>query len=204
MEQVCRDLGFVESQQISCKYIGTVRDAFCELVKKHSHLQLQQLVDSAPPSSNSATRILESVPIYLRHIHDEASMRMRSYQQWDDVEGRMAQVTRVVRGRSSKVQNHAVAAQLGDVEVELFTELQALMNKRADTIGQALILVLENVLRTVASSANVNGCECIRVVHLITGDGIGTNKAAVRRVACKFCATRCCRRPSAERVTKTL
>ena len=76
--------------------------------------------------------------------------------------------------------------QCAGVELELFTELQPLKNKTADTIGHALILVAGQALDAMTSTGNFAGCARVRVVHLITGDGIGTNQAATRRVAQRF------------------
>ena len=70
--------------------------------------------------------------------------------------------------------------------MELLTELQPLLNKKADTIGYAMIQVIEKAIRTMIDLPAHEACTRVRVIHLCTGDGIGTNVAALRRVAHRF------------------
>ena len=114
-------------------------------------------------------------------------MRLRSYDSLgsDDNTFSLTERRQVI-GRSSKVQNHVLQVHSSGVQLELFTELQALGSKNSDTIGHALIVVAERVVEAMAAAGNAHGCSQVRMIHVVTGDGIGTNQAAVRRVAYRF------------------
>ena len=160
--------------------MSCVRDAFAEIVKKHSFDQVANIVAQAGPSGTTiGGGRVESKPVYLAHVQDEALMRLRS----TDPEVDIALATkRVARGRSSKIQNQVLRVQHGGLDVQVFTELQALLRKDADTIGLALIQTTEPVLKTIATASSAKGCEQVRVIHCMVGDGIKTNEAAMRRL----------------------
>jgi hypothetical protein len=190
LEQVAQEFGATEEKQISHTYIGAVKDCFCEIIKEQRYKQLTGIVQVTPPSMRQECGALkETMPFFLGHVHDEASMRMRSFGSAAlSEEGAHQDSTcrRVVRGRTSKVQNHVLTIQTGTQNLELYTELQPLQNKTADTIGHALIAVTSKALQYMMSANSQYGCTQVRVVHLLTGDGIATNQAAARRVAYRF------------------
>jgi hypothetical protein len=114
-------------------------------------------------------------------------MRLRSYDSLGSDDNSFSQIgRRQVIGRSSNVQNHVLQLHSSRVQLELFTELQALGSKNADAIGHALIVVAERAIEAMAAAGNVHDCSQVRIIHVVTGDGIGTNQAVVRRVAYRF------------------
>ena len=114
-------------------------------------------------------------------------MRLRSYDSLGSDDNSFSLTgRRQVIGRSSKVQNHVLQLHSSGVQLELFTELQALGSKNADTIGHALIVVAERAIEAMAAAGKAHDCSQVHIIHVVTGDGIGTNQAAVRRVAHRF------------------
>ena len=72
----------------------------------------------------------DSETLFLQHVHDEASMRLRSYD---------PQLPhRTVRGRSSKVQNNSMTVIFPADELKWPTELQPLGKKDGPTLTHAL------------------------------------------------------------------
>ena len=114
----------------------------------------------------------EGGAIFVRHIHDEALMKLRSYN--IQVPGR------IVRGKYSKVQNNVVEVFVGQRRQDFFTELQCLHRKDAPTIATAIISALESAI----GAFNLQGptSESRPLVHCLTGDGIYTNAKAARYV----------------------
>jgi hypothetical protein len=66
----CNDFGLTEARVISHDYVARVRDAFAEVIKRLN----KQLV-------SQAARVAPGLPLFMSHVHDEAAMRIRSYQQ---------------------------------------------------------------------------------------------------------------------------
>lgn len=166
----CGDFGVEPSNVISHTYVGHVKDCFCELVKQLSREELS-LAASAHPASTEQPAT--SKPFFLVHAHDEASMRVRS---WDHtVSGR------IVRGRSSKIQNQSVIVSFGDVWQEWFVELVALMRKDGASIAETLINTTKDVVQTLTSFSSGSWTE-LRLIHLLVADSINTNANAAKRV----------------------
>ena len=114
----------------------------------------------------------------LLHIHDEASLRLRSR---DAVEEGLG------RARSSKVQQHVVRLWLEPgAGVHVPTELDALSNKTARVLATSLLQVLLPVIEDVSAgyTAAAPAAEAPEqwFMHVLVGDGINTNQAAARIV----------------------
>ena len=92
------------------------------------------------------------------------------------------------RGRTSKVQDHAVHVSLGQWREEWYTELRALMRKDGPTTALAMIKTIGEILELLHRVTQAPGRGFVRVVHLMTGDGIGTNDNAARRAYQHFYA----------------
>ena len=71
---------------------------------------------------------------------------------------------RVLRGRTSKAQSNYLVAVCEGHEIEMYTELQPLNNKRADTIAAAIIQTVERVVDAMAAVPHPS-CTQLRVVH---------------------------------------
>eukprot|EP00973_Karenia_brevis_P057483 7995686-Karenia_brevis.AAC.1 len=115
----------------------------------------------------------ESRPIFVSHIHDEASLRLRSFD--------ASLPGRPVRGRFSKVQNNCVAICFPDDKLEWPTELQALGRKTGVVLATCMVDIMSELLRCLSSVSNP-AWTCLRVNHLLVGDGIGTNQNAAKRI----------------------
>lgn len=158
--------------------ICAVRDAFAELIKKFNRVELVRMMEDMLPTNDNAQ---ESKPIFIHHLHDEASMRFKS-----SVVNEVEQPLR--RGRSSKIQNNVVRIAGGGHSMEFLTELQPILRKDAATIAHALLMVCREICEQLVLGLHdqKHGCCCARVVHLIAGDGINTNGAAMRRLMRKM------------------
>ena len=150
---------------ISHQRVSVARDVFAELIKHCNRVHVQKMV-----------RESSSALVVLRHVHDEASMRLKSFAAVDDARYRLN--VKSVRGRSSKVPNHAMTVFVGEESAEWFTELQPLQRKDAKTIATTLLQNVEEVMSTMslATSGDREGS----LLHIVVGDGIGTNAAAAR------------------------
>ena len=164
--------------------IDRVRSAFCEVVKD---LYLGE-IETAARSRSSALAPDSALALgdaslcgVVLHVHDEASLRLRS---------KLDSAGPVSRGRSSKVIQHSVWADVGASEPLRFvpTELSALANKKAVVAATSIYKVLEGVARRLEKGFAAGGA-CARVaglkawlVHILVGDGIGTNAAAAKIV----------------------
>ena len=130
---------------ISHTYIGKVRDAFAETLKGMAKEHLKKIVGCMP--GRSAESSAEDT-FFLLQIHDEASMRFRSF---DRVAvpafGHDGQGTVFSRGRLSSIQNNAVHLYVGSVDAELpwFTELQPLARKDGPTVATVVKRVADGI-----------------------------------------------------------
>ena len=112
-----------------------------------------------------------SLPLVLCHLHDEAALRLRSF------DASLGQ--RRIRSRSSKIQNNVLRMHIGRDAFEILTDLQPLLKKDGPSITQALIDTVAEVLKHV-EEATVKEQSEIRLLHVLTGDGVPTNLAAAR------------------------
>jgi hypothetical protein len=171
------DLIGVGAVGCSRRTIGRVRDAFSEVVKE---LYLDQVERAARRSRAAET--LETARalgagsrladfVVLLHLHDEASLRLRSS---SDVGAAPS------RGRSSKVMQHSVWVQVGGQGPRRFvpTELCALANKTANVIARSLY----EVLKTAATRVQAGFGRGTRpwLIHVLVGDGVASNEAAAK------------------------
>jgi hypothetical protein len=187
LAKFCRDFPEKERPQISKTYVTTVKDCFAELIKHHNlTIELADHIQ-ALPLARTRDQKAETATVYLVHGQDEAAMRLRSFDEAviSGLRGGGSSRQRLLRGRSSKVQSNYLVAVCEGTDIEIYTELQPLNNKRADTIGAAIIMTVERVVDAMLLAGH-SSCTQLRVVHLIGGDNIGTNQAAVRRVAHHF------------------
>lgn len=149
----CGDFGVEPSNVISHTYVGHVKDCFCELVKQLSREELSWAASAHPASTEQPAM---SKPFFF-------------------VSGR------IVRGRSSKIQNQSVIVSFGDVWQEWFVELVALMRKDGASIAETLINTTKDVVQTLTSFSSGSWTE-LRLIQLLVGDSINTNANAAKRV----------------------
>lgn len=150
--------------------VATVRDAFGEVLRNMNR--------------QAATAFLNSSPsfVIVRHLHDEAGMRLRSIC-LGEPEGD-ARLPRRVRSRVSKIQNNVVSLHRGPGPADAFhfvLELQPLAKKDSPTLATALRLVLQQVEACAGAPAgDTHGDAQRHLVHVIVGDGVSSNQLATR------------------------
>ena len=164
--------------------IAKIRDAFVEEVKRANVLQValaatrsleRRAAAFAPIATAAAAPVFVFPCVTMLHIHDEASLRLRSSADTD--------LGAPARSRSSKVQQHSVSVMFPEQALlRWHTELDPLSNKTAKVLATALNKVLRAVSSAIgeswrASSANV---ERGWFVHVLVGDGVTTNEAAAK------------------------
>ena len=158
----CREFAIDDSSPICKSSVSHVRNAFGEILRGINRQDVRQYAAGATDGF-----------IVIRHLHDEASMRLRS-----DLPAAPA-AKGLARGRSSKVQNSVVTLHRNvmDEALPVFLELQPLGRKDAATLATALRSVLDSILSPILASPEGRS---VRVVHCLVGDGIFTNLAAAR------------------------
>ena len=110
----------------------------------------------------------------LLHIHDEATLRLRTFGEND---------TKPTRSRSSMVQQHAVYLHSGEHScTDVLTELDGLADKRGETIATSVDRVLRSVAKIVGDAVQETGARKWFFFHVLVGDGIYTNNKAGRIV----------------------
>ena len=110
----------------------------------------------------------------LAHMHDEASLRLRS--------SAVADVRAPSRARSSKVMQHSVMLHFaGQEPLRWYEDLHPLADKTAPTLATSLRKVLVLVSETVGEvfSPQQFG-QRPWMVHILIGDGVPTNEAAAK------------------------
>ncbi|CAE7261612.1 unnamed protein product [Symbiodinium microadriaticum] len=175
LEQFCREFHGEEISAISHTSITKARNAFVELIKVANNDLASTMVATLPAVGGGG----DSAPVVLSHVHDEACLRLRSFD---------AELGGVLhRARSSKVQNDSLQLFLNgnDNQVEMFSELQPLLNKTGATLGQALINSVAASLECFKTVAETPWSR-LRFFHLLTGDGINTNQLASRYVLAHY------------------
>ena len=106
-----------EQSPLSHSSVAAARDAFAQVLRMLNKADLR--VRCKPGLS-------QKKPVIIQHLHDEASLRLRSYK---DTGAKLA------RGRSSSVQSHSVKVQCGGAQCEFWTEMQALWSKDGSASG---------------------------------------------------------------------
>ena len=163
LSDFCKEFIVEEAHHISSDYVGKVRDAMCETIKCFSRSALERMCGELPG------------PLFVTHVHDEALMRVRSFS--------AALGKSCCRAWYSKVLEHVVTLHGESSSMEWYCELQALASKDACTIATGILKVVDEILECVARVGRASASACRqRVVHIMTGDAIGTNESAAKRM----------------------
>ncbi|CAK0828049.1 unnamed protein product [Prorocentrum cordatum] len=165
----CSDFTGVEQQAIGAGSVRKAKDAFAELLKMMNRDHIGKMAQSTSECT-----------VYVSHTHDEASMRLRSYNAACAPDGVAAvpPSRRRARGRASKIQNNCVTVTIGGAAPPLYVELQPLQKKDAPSIAFALWQVIDIILK--AAREKLGEDADIHLAHLITGDAVATNLAACK------------------------
>ena len=182
LSDVLCEFNVAESKEISHTYINRVRDAFCETLKMFNRATLAALAHATLMSIRDANSRPRHVII--DHIHDEALMRIRSFAPVQDAD-LCAPTKNLVRACSSKIQNNVVNVTMGQTTLEWFCELQPLQKKDSATLAIAIINIVREIFEH-ASGPLRSAVVKLRATHDVTGDGISTNEAALKRVRWHF------------------
>ncbi|CAK0806965.1 unnamed protein product, partial [Prorocentrum cordatum] len=165
LEQFCTDFPEKETQSIGKDRIGAVRDAMAATLKKMAASAVARHLTALGVGFQD-----ESKTVFLSHIHDEASMRLRSYDA--SLPGR-------------PVQGNCVTVVFPGARLDLPTELQPLGRKTGAALAKCMVDVVSGVLGLLKEQT-VLSWSCFRFVHLLTGDGTNANQNAARRLL-RFC-----------------
>ena len=188
--------------------ITAIRDAFVRILKRHNEddtvLKLQafaartllaahqdqaaamraellrKALFAAPGAEAAAGARLPALGVIVgTDQQDEAGMRLRVRRAGPD--------SAVSRSRSAKVQTHDVCLHFGQERVKIFTELEALANKKAQTLAGSLIRVMD-ILGGIIGRA-LDGSVGVEwwFVEFLIGDAIPTNQAAAKLMWSKAC-----------------
>ena len=99
----------------------------------------------------------------LLHIHDEATLRLRTFGDDD---------TKPTRSTSSMVQQHAVYLYSGERAcIDVLTELDGLADKRGEAIATSVDRVLRSVAKIVGDAAQETGARKWFLFHVLVGAG---------------------------------
>ncbi len=162
LEDLCREFCVEEGLQISRTYISQVRDAFCEVVKGMSRVEVASRVGREYAQGKESPR-----GRVIRHVHGGATMRVKSYMELGGSGPSLGPGARA-RSRYSKILNYATSVHLeDDVGLEWFTELQPLLKEDGVTTGRALTEAVGELIDTA-----LRACEStIRGVRILVGNG---------------------------------
>ena len=136
MAEFLRDFPEHERKNINYVTVAKSKDALCETIKTRNGAAVSKMVAGLAVSSRTG----ESSPVYVPHIHEEASMRLRS-----SVASPGAGATSS-RSRNSKIQNNVVEVLSAGSRISFYAEMQPLMKKDGATISFALSQVVEQIL----------------------------------------------------------
>ena len=168
---------------ISHMSVDRIRDAFVETLKDMCASNIRRLVSLSAPGE-----ISHVTPVFAQHIHDEASMRFRSYDIISDDSFGPATTPVFNRGRFSKVQNNVLRLSVSQKSpIEWFCELQPLQNKAGPTLASAIYEAVEGAMRACSDGAK-DGGKRARFIHILTGDGVNTNENSAKRLVAKLVA----------------
>ena len=165
VEAWCRDFAFGEGSPLSHSTVSQARDTFGHLLVAFNRKDVARYTDGITHGF-----------VIVRHLHDEATMRMRSKL---PAAPAAEHVRGPLRSRSSKIQNNVVTMHRNtkDKQLPVLLELQPLARKDAETVATALRGVIDTVGTAMAASTQGR---VVRVIHCLVGDGIFTNVAAAR------------------------
>lgn len=133
----------------------------------------QAAVAAVPPGGSSPEQ-LPLCAVALAHMHDEASLRLRS--------SSVADAEAPSRARSSKVMQHSAMLHFdGQQPLRWYEDLHPLADKRAPTLATSLRKVLVPVAEILgAVLAGQQAGQRPWLVHILIGDGVPTNEAAAK------------------------
>jgi hypothetical protein len=109
------------------------------------------------------------------HIQDEAGLALRSFLAENQA--------KPSRSRTTKVQSHVMQLSIDGVSMDFPMELDALCDKKANTLATSLIRARDTVLNVVLRGVGPNPSGEVWFWHVIVGDGVGTNGRAGRIIA---------------------
>lgn len=133
----------------------------------------QAAVAAVPPGGSNPEQLPLCV-VVLAHMHDEASLRLRS--------SSVADSTAPSRARSSKVMQHSAMLHFaGQQPLRWYEDLHPLADKRAPTLATSLRKVLVPVAETLGPVVGRQEAgQRPWLVHILIGDGVPTNEAAAK------------------------
>ena len=175
-----------ECKNISKGSVASVRDAGAEIVKHLNREEAKQRLQTFLTVGCDG----KAIAVFVMHAHDEACMRMRSY---DPLllhsEGMIVAPgnLKLSRAKGSKIQNHVVRLGIGGEMMPWFEEMRPLLKKDAATTATSIINVVAGILNALLSGDLPHDGK-LSIIHLVTGDGVNTNEAAARRVLFYFVA----------------
>ena len=180
-----RDIIGLDANTVSRPTIDKVRGAWVELYK---NIMMKLAADRMATTLAMATgeRSAFAFAIYL-HVQDEADLRFRSGKpELMDTIGIQS------RGRASKVQQHVVTFITKHGAMEMPTEMEALDDKTAATLCTSFERLVRSFVDGVFPATGVGAKPQASVagkppadlwlLHVMVGDGIGTNEAAAKRL----------------------
>ena len=89
---------------------------------------------------------------------------------------------RTLRARYSKVQNEVVHIRFPTGStLDLFSEPKPLLKKDSDTIAQSLVNTAKDLLSACLQQES-QAWEALRIIYILTGDGVNTNLASARKM----------------------
>ena len=161
--------------------MAKIRDAFVPVVVDVSWTRLKAVLAAPGAVQQAAPCAGGPLVVSLLHIHDEASLRLRSAVSFEGAPS---------RSRSSCVQQHLLWAHVGEQRVYVPTELHALANKTAGVLATSLKVVVGEFAKRLSDCITAQRA-CIAaqsagpsqqpwLVHLLVSDGLSTNELAAR------------------------
>jgi hypothetical protein len=168
---------------ISATTCGRVRDAFAEMLKT----LVRQKVSAQVAAGDSDSRTKDIPPVYVLHIHDEASMRFQSYDRVEvEAFGGPCGGPVFSTGRYSKIQNNAITiiTSPGAKPIEWLSELQPMSRKNGLTVAAAIGASIGEVMK--ACTDGLRGQTLLRFLHVLVGDRVNTNENSAKRLLQKF------------------
>ena len=107
--------------------------------------------------------------VYIKHLHDEVGMRLKSY----NVDGELG-VPAIAsrRGCASKVQNNYVQVFVGGTQLGWPTELQAMQKKDAATVATAVSNVMGEIIDVAAAATSYDYLGWRPLHYLVRDDSL--------------------------------
>ena len=150
----CCEFTREESKSISSTQVGTVRDAFAEIIKdmqaKNIATIAASFVAAIACSRSTSGRSVAGPTVYLAHIHDGADLRARSKSQSLSSDACLTMprfASHMSRSRTSKIQNQKLDIHFGHDSFPWHSELQAMEDKTAASIATTIVSLISDVLR---------------------------------------------------------